>query len=73
MPLKDAFVKTFCKNMQKNGKIINLFHLLLHIFAYSAMLFQNKKPAAGQAFFIRQFIPEDSLRNYIRLPEEVLR
>ena len=23
MPLKDAFVKVFCKNMQKNGKIIN--------------------------------------------------
>jgi hypothetical protein len=40
----------FCKNIQKNGKIINLFHLLLHVFAYSAMLSQNKKPAEGQAF-----------------------
>jgi hypothetical protein len=40
----------FCKNIQKNGKIINLFHFLLHIFAYSAMFSQNKKPAEGQAF-----------------------
>ena len=58
--------------MQKNGRIISLFHLLLHIFAYSAMFSQTKSQPAGRLFQLF-VIPEDSLRNYILHPEGVLR